>query len=132
MDDLDSEARRRALIARLVELRRANGLTQAAVAELMHVGQSVIAEIESGRTDVRLSTVDRYAHAVSVGKVRLAETVAAYGPAVDDTDFWIAPTLDDLIADQGTGPILDPRLLALEDVSESDWDAFFSAMGIVG
>ena len=144
---VNSEVRRRALIGRLIELRRSNGLTQAAVADLMSVGQSVIAEIESARTDVRLSTLDRYARAVSLGRLELelvgdalatrsaggvAETRAPYGTAVDEGDFWAAPTLDDLVDEQGTGPILDPGALLLGAVSERDWDDFFAAMGIVG
>ena len=143
---VDSEVRRRALIGQLIELRRSNGLTQAAVADLMSVGQSVIAEIESARTDVRLSTLDRYARAVSLGRLELelvgdalaaraaggvAETLAPYGTAVDEGDFWATPTLDDLVAEQRTGSIEHPRALLLQAVSERDWDDFFAAMGMV-
>lgn len=143
----DTEMRRRRLIARLVGLRKSNGLTQAAVAELMSVGQSVIAEIESGRTDVRLSTLGRYARAVSLGQLQLelvrdawvgspvggvAETLAPYGPAVDAAAFWTPPSLDDLVTEQGTSPITDPARLVLEGVSERDWDDFFATMGIAG
>lgn len=144
---VDAEVRRRRLVARLIALRKSNGMTQTAVADLMGVGQSVIAEIESARTDVRLSTLDRYAHAVSLGHLQVelagdavasrpaggvAEALAPYGPAVDEIDFWSAPSLDDLIAEQGTKPIMDPRVLVLEAVSEGDWDAFFSALGSAG
>ena len=52
-------------------MRKANGLTQAAVAEIMHVRQSVVAEIESATADIRFSTLDRYAEAVSSGQVSL-------------------------------------------------------------
>jgi predicted transcriptional regulator len=62
---LDAEVRRQRLIAELVEVRKANGLTQAAVARTMNVGQSVVAEIESAKADIRFSTLDRYAAAVS-------------------------------------------------------------------
>jgi len=145
VDLVDTEVSRRRLIARLVGLRKSNGLTQAAVAELMSVGQSVIAEIESGRTDVRVSTLDRYAHAVSLGQLQLelvrdawvagpvggvAETLAPYGPAVDAADFWSPPSLDDLVGEQGTRPITDPAGLVLVGVSERDWDDFFAAIGI--
>jgi hypothetical protein len=37
----------------------------------MRVGQSVVAEIESARGDLRYSTLDRYAAAVSHRRVRL-------------------------------------------------------------
>ena len=146
-DVADTEGRRRRLIARLVGLRKSNGLTQVAVAELMSVGQSVIAEIESGRTDVRVSTLERYAHAVSLGQLQLklgrdagvggpvggaAETLAPYGPAVDTADFWSPPSLDDLVVEQGTSPITDTARLVLAGISERDWDDFFATIGIPG
>ena len=148
VDLINTEVRRRRLIARLVGLRKSNGLTQAAVAELMSVGQSVIAEIESGKTDVRLSTLERYARAASRGELQLelvreawvgspvggvAETLAPYGSAVDAADaadFWDPPSLDDLIGKQGTRPITDPAGLVLEGISEREWDDFFATMGL--
>lgn len=147
VDLVDGEVRRRRLIARLVGLRKSNGLTQVAVAKLMSVGQSVIAEIESGRTDVRLSTLERYARAVSLGELQLelvrdalvespvrgvAETLAPYGPAVDANDFWSPPSLDDLIGEQGTGPLTNGASFLLEGISEHDWDDFFATMGFAG
>ena len=143
-DLADVEGRRRRLIARLMGLRKSNRLTQVAVAELMGVGQSVIAEIESGRTDVRVSTLERYAHAVSLGQLQLeigrdagvgglvggvAEALAPYGPAVDTADFWSPPSLDDLVGEQGTSPITDMASLVLVGVTESDWDDFFATIG---
>ena len=145
VDLINTEVRRRRLIARLVGLRKSNGLTQAAVAELMSVGQSVIAEIESGKADVRLSTLERYARAASRGELQLelvreawvgspvggvAETLAPYGSAVDAADFWDLPSLDDLIGEQGTRPITDPAGLVLEGISEREWDDFFATMGL--
>lgn len=144
-DLADVEGRRRRLIARLVGLRKSHGLTQVAVAELMKVGQSVIAEIESGRTDVRVSTLERYAHAVSLGQLQLklgrdagvggpvdgaAETLASYGTAVDTADFWSPPSLDELVGEQGTSPITDTARLVLAGISERDWDDFFATIGI--
>ncbi|MCZ7536093.1 MAG: helix-turn-helix transcriptional regulator [Acidimicrobiia bacterium] len=55
----EAEIRRQRLIQRLVAERKANGLTQAAVAKAMRVGQSVVAEIESAKGDIRYSTLDR-------------------------------------------------------------------------
>lgn len=145
VDLVDTEVRRRRLIARLVGLRKSNGLTQAAVADLMSVGQSVIAEIESGRTDVRLSTLERYASAVSLRQLQLelvrdawvggpvggvAETLTPYGPTVVAADFWTPPSLDDLVAEQGTRPIVDLTSLVLEGISEGEWDDFFATMAI--
>ncbi len=68
---VDAEVRRQRLIRQLVEMRKANGLTQADVAAAMKVGQSVVAEIESSKADVRYSTLDRYADAVSGHRARL-------------------------------------------------------------
>lgn len=147
MDRLATEANRRRLIGRLVGLRKSNSLTQADVADVMSVGQSVIAEIESGRTDVRISTVERYASAVSNGRFKLelvgdprpdgpsggvAETLAAYGPVIDAAEFWSPPALEELVRAQGTHPITDPAVLALEGVTEGEWDDFFAAIGIAG
>jgi DNA-binding transcriptional regulator YiaG len=73
-DLLDAEVRRQRLIRQLVEVRKANGLTQAAVARAMNVGQSVVAEIESAKADIRFSTLDRYADAVSGHTLRLELT----------------------------------------------------------
>ena len=126
----DTEVRRRRLIARLVGLRKSNRLTQVAVAELMNVGQSVIAEIESGRTDVRLSTLERYAHAVSLGQLQLKlGRDAGVGGPVDTADFWSPPSLDDLVGEQSTSPITDTAILVLVGVTESDWDDFFATIG---
>ena len=55
-----------ALIADLVELRRRKGLSQTEVAERMGTSQSALARVESGRSDLRLSTVARYAEALDV------------------------------------------------------------------
>ena len=63
--------REQRLIGELVAKRKANALTQAAVAKAMNVSQSVVAEIESANADVRYSTLDRYAEAVSKHRKRL-------------------------------------------------------------
>ncbi len=76
---LAAETKRLELIDSLVVLRKKNGLSQADVAREMGVGQSVVAEIESGQIDVRYTTLDRYVSAVSrkqaqltIGRVRAA------------------------------------------------------------
>jgi ribosome-binding protein aMBF1 (putative translation factor) len=68
---LQAEVRRQRLIAALITERKANHLTQAQVAAEMNVSQSVVAEIESSKADVRYSTLDRYAEAVTKHKKRL-------------------------------------------------------------
>jgi len=61
----DIALRRRALIEGLVAARRDAGLSQADVAERMGTTQSAVARLESGELDVRLSTLQRFASAVS-------------------------------------------------------------------
>lgn len=56
--------RRRQLVADLAAARRALGLSQTEVAARMRTSQSMVARIEAGDVDVRLSTLDRYAAAV--------------------------------------------------------------------
>jgi DNA-binding XRE family transcriptional regulator len=55
---------RRARLRALAELRATRGLTQAEVAVRMGTSQSVVARIESGAVDTKLSTLERYAHAL--------------------------------------------------------------------
>jgi transcriptional regulator with XRE-family HTH domain len=53
-----------ALLQQLVAQRERAGLTQSDVADRMETSQSVIARLEAGRRDPRLSTLERYAAAV--------------------------------------------------------------------
>lgn len=57
-------ARRRALAEELVGRRMALGLSQTEVAARMGTSQSAVARLEAGQSDVRLSTLERYAAAV--------------------------------------------------------------------
>lgn len=68
---LAAETKRLELIDSLVVMRKKNGLSQADVAREMGVGQSVVAEIESGQIDVRYTTLDRYVSGVSRDRARL-------------------------------------------------------------
>jgi predicted transcriptional regulator len=56
--------RRRRLVDDLAAARRTGGLTQTEVAARMRTSQSMVARIEAGEVDVRLSTLERYAAAV--------------------------------------------------------------------
>jgi transcriptional regulator with XRE-family HTH domain len=56
--------RRRRVIADLVDARRRAGLSQTSVAARMGTSQSVVARLEAGGVDARLSTLQRYARAV--------------------------------------------------------------------
>jgi transcriptional regulator with XRE-family HTH domain len=60
----DMAMRRRALSAALVARRVDLGLSQTEVAARMGTSQSAVARLESGLSDVRLSTLERYAAAV--------------------------------------------------------------------
>lgn len=57
-------ARRRALTEELVARRLELGLSQTEVAARMGTSQSAVARLEAGQSDVRLSTLERYAAAV--------------------------------------------------------------------
>ncbi|MGA3058539.1 MAG: helix-turn-helix transcriptional regulator [Candidatus Limnocylindrales bacterium] len=59
-------ARRRELVRQLVTLRASLGLSQTAVAARMSTSQSVVARLEGGDLDSRISTLERYADAVGV------------------------------------------------------------------
>jgi transcriptional regulator with XRE-family HTH domain len=56
--------RRRALASALVARRVDLGLSQTEVAARMGTSQSAVARLESGQSDVRLSTLERYAAAL--------------------------------------------------------------------
>jgi predicted transcriptional regulator len=60
----DAAARRRQLLSALAEKRRERERSQTAIAAVMRSSQSSVARLESSATDVRISTVDRYAHAL--------------------------------------------------------------------
>jgi transcriptional regulator with XRE-family HTH domain len=64
------------LVARLVAVRRQQGLSQTDVAARMGTSQSAVARLERGDADVRLSTLERYAEALDH---RLGFGVAARG-----------------------------------------------------
>jgi len=67
-------ARRRDLVRELVALRASQGLSQMAVAERMGTSQPVVARLEAGDLDSRISTLERYADAVGVElEMRLTE-----------------------------------------------------------
>lgn len=57
---------RRQLITQLAERRRSSGLSQTQVAAYMGTSQSAVARLETGESDMRASTLERYAAAVGV------------------------------------------------------------------
>jgi len=60
----EAAERRRRILDELVAARRDGGLSQTVVAARMGTSQSVVARLESGALDMRLSTLERYAAAV--------------------------------------------------------------------
>jgi ribosome-binding protein aMBF1 (putative translation factor) len=71
-------ARRRELVRQLVQLRTSSGLSQTAVAATMGTSQPVVARLEAGDLDSRISTLERYADAVGVElEMRLRDRSAA-------------------------------------------------------
>jgi DNA-binding XRE family transcriptional regulator len=61
---VDAALHRRELIRELAERRKARGITQKTVAEAMGTSQPSVNRMEVGETDVRFSTIERYAAAV--------------------------------------------------------------------
>lgn len=61
---VEAAERRRQLLGALAERRRQREQSQTEVAAAMHSSQSSIARLETSATDARLSTLDRYAHAL--------------------------------------------------------------------
>ncbi|MFZ0994635.1 MAG: helix-turn-helix domain-containing protein [Candidatus Dormiibacterota bacterium] len=60
----DMVARRRSLSSELTARRVKLGLSQTEVAARMGTSQSSVARLESGASDLRLSTLERYADAI--------------------------------------------------------------------
>jgi ribosome-binding protein aMBF1 (putative translation factor) len=61
---VEEAAERRRRLRRLSAMRSEARLSQTAVAARMGTSQSVVARIESGEVDARLSTLERYAAAI--------------------------------------------------------------------
>jgi ribosome-binding protein aMBF1 (putative translation factor) len=62
----EAAERRRAVVRRLADARQEQGLSQTVVAAQMGTSQSVVARLESGALDMRLSTLQRYAAALGL------------------------------------------------------------------
>jgi ribosome-binding protein aMBF1 (putative translation factor) len=75
---LAAAASRRELVRELVALRALQGLSQTAVAARMGTSQPVVARLEAGDLDSRISTLERYAQAVGVElEMRLTQSRAS-------------------------------------------------------
>lgn len=69
---MEDEALYQTLVMTLTDLRNRRGVNQEAVAEIMRTKQSAISRLESGLSDARYSTLQRYARAIGA---RLDSTV---------------------------------------------------------
>lgn len=79
---VDAATRRRAVIRQLSARRASLGLSQTAVAARMNTSQPVVARLESGDLDSRLSTIERYAAAVGLEvDIVVRESVTGIGTA---------------------------------------------------
>lgn len=131
------------LIEQLVELREERGLTQSSIASLMGATQPVVARLEGGGRDPRLSTIERYAAALgvelaiaqaagvdrpSIGRLaaRLRARLEASDEAATDTFREVVQFVDD--ASRLDGPSLSAALGPVP-VSTGDrrWDALLAA-----
>ena len=80
---VDAAARRRAVMRQLAARRALLGLSQTAVAARMSTSQPVVARLESGDLDSRLSTIERYAAAVGLEvDLVVREPVTAVGTSM--------------------------------------------------
>ena len=84
----DAAARKPELIVDLTRRRAASGLSQAGVAKLMGTSQPAVARLESGRHDVQLSSVSRYAEVLglSLGLVEAGNAQAGAAGARPEVD----------------------------------------------
>src|SRR3954454_3118200 len=105
-NDLHRKAR---VLAALSEAREGSGLTQAEVAEAMGTTQSAISDLERGRSDPRLSTLQRYANVLDM-RLDLALMRRNMPQVTED----LANEVWRLIEARGTsrilGRLLDPAL----------------------
>lgn len=85
-----------------------------------------------GATASLSGDVDYDPSTAAIRRIRVTEVVAGEQMGLDfgGVDFFHPPTLAELSARQGTGPVTDPDALALQGVSDADWDAFFEAIGV--
>lgn len=64
----------------LCSLRLAKGYSQVKLASILGTSQSHVARIESGREDLRLSTIQKLAHALEVSELAIIEAMKVQRP----------------------------------------------------
>lgn len=62
----DEAVERLALVAELVRLRKAQGLSQTDIAKKMDIGQSAVSEVERSAGNLKIETLQKYAKALGV------------------------------------------------------------------
>jgi len=75
------------LMSALIEARKAAGLTQRQVADMLGIAQPTVAKFEAHDSDPKLSTVRRYA--LTVG-AHIDHVVTTREPVVNPVQAWIA------------------------------------------
>lgn len=97
------------LLRELVQWRKSHGMTQQAVAVAMDTTQSAVSELESGRAEPRLSTLQRYVRAVG------RQLHVVLNPGEDDSDSsaaWktLAEDVLPTVIDESLGRVLKALL----------------------
>jgi predicted NBD/HSP70 family sugar kinase/transcriptional regulator with XRE-family HTH domain len=117
----NDSSRRDAVVAGLVEARKRLKHTQQDVAEAIGAKQSAISELESGRTDPRLSTLQRYARAcqlvLNVAIINADDALAGIVADLAQTQNVADPVMIEVlerIASVGVGDVLR-RLIKIEN-----------------
>lgn len=77
----------------LVRARRAAGLSQADVAEMLGVTQQAVNKLERYDADPRLSTVERYANAVGALVFHRVEIDRGQSQRLARTDVWVSTNI---------------------------------------
>jgi hypothetical protein len=88
---VEAAERRRKLLGALAERRRQGEHSQTAVAAAMRSSQSSIARLETSATDARLSTLDRFAHALGY-RVEYSLVPEGQAPAVSVSSSLARPS----------------------------------------
>ena len=82
------------LISALQKARKASKLSQSAMSELLHLPQSHISKIESGKTDLRVSSLEDMAHVLGLEVMLVPKAIVPYvqatirGDDVSATPRW--------------------------------------------
>jgi predicted NBD/HSP70 family sugar kinase/transcriptional regulator with XRE-family HTH domain len=117
----NDSTRRDAVVAGLVEARKRLNYAQQDVAEAIGAGQSAVSELENGKTDPRLSTLQRYARAcqlvLDIAIVNGDDALAGIAADLAQTESIADPVMVEVLertASVGVGDVLR-RLIKIEN-----------------